>query len=210
MKAFHLLSSISNLAFHNSSVAEKPVTHLLSSISYLLSPICTLAALAATAARAANVLVEAETAVETEAPMVCVTNEVATGDVGHTASGGAWLSIPEKAGNPPKLEKGFAKFEVEIPSDGGWYLWARVLWDGECSNSFTIQIDDGAPFLFGEDTTFNVWHWVRYPVSRMAKPVTLSKGRHTIVFRNREDGVALDQFLLTTEKRYVPVGVAAP
>ena len=76
--------------------------------------------------------------------------------------------------------------------------------------SFTIQIDDGAPFLFGEDTTFNVWHWVRYPVSRMAKPVVLSKGRHTIIFRNREDGVALDQFLLTTEKRFVPVGIASP
>ena len=184
--------------------------YLLSPISYLLSPICTVAAFAATAANAATVLVEAESAIETETPMACVTNAVATGDVGHTASGGAWLSIPEKAGNPPKLEKGFAKFEVEIPSDGGWYLWARVLWDGECSNSFTIQIDDGAPFLFGEDTTFNVWHWVRYPVSRMAKPVTLSKGKHTIVFRNREDGVALDQFLLTTEKRYVPVGLVAP
>ena len=44
----------------------------------------------------------------------------------------------------------------------------------------------------------------------MAKSVTLSKGKHTIVFRNREDGVALDQFLLTTEKRYVPVGIVAP
>lgn len=164
--------------------------------------------LAATAAFAATVLVEAESAVEIEAPMALSTNAVATGDVGHTASGDAWLAIPEKAGNPPKLEKGFAKYEVEIPSDGGWYLWARVLWEGECSNSFTIQIDDGAPFLFGEDTTFNVWHWVRYPVSRMAKPVQLSKGKHAIVFRNREDGVALDQFLFSSEKRYVPVGIA--
>ena len=163
--------------------------------------------MAASAGLAATVLVEAEAAVETEAPMALYTNAVAAGDIGHTASG-AWLAIPEKAGNPPKLEKGFAKYEVEIPSDGGWYLWARVLWEGECSNSFTIQIDDGAPFLFGEDMTFNTWHWVRYPVSRMAKPVQLAKGRHTIVFRNREDGVALDQFLLSSEKRYVPVGIA--
>ncbi len=179
--------------------------HFLSIIFYPLSIICTIAA-----ANAATVLVAAESATETEAPMALVTNAVAASDIGHTASGGAWLAIPEKAGNPPKLEKGFAKYEIDIPSDGGWYLWARVLWDGECSNSFTVQIDDGAPFLFGEDMTFNVWHWVRYPVSRMAKPMALSKGRHTIVFRNREDGVALDQFLLTTEKRYVPVGIVAP
>ena len=161
----------------------------------------------ASACVAATVLVEAENAVETEAPMALATNAVATGDMALTASGDAWLTIPEKAGNPPKLEKGFAKFEVEIPSDGGWFLWARVKWDGECSNSFTIQIDDGAPFLFGEDTTFNAWHWVRHPVSRMAKPVQLQKGRHTIVFRNREDGVSLDQLLLSTEKRFVPVGI---
>ncbi len=198
------LSHISHFTSPIHTAAPQRQKYLLSIIYYLLSIICT-----AAASHAATVLVEAESAIETEAPMACVTNAVATGDVGHTASGGAWLSIPEKAGNPPKLEKGFAKFEVEIPSDGGWYLWARVLWDGECSNSFTIQIDDGAPFLFGEDTTFNVWHWVRYPVSRMAKPVTLSKGRHTVVFRNREDGVALDQLLLTTEKRYVPVGIVA-
>ncbi len=175
----------------------------LSAICSLSSIICITAA-----AHAATVMVEAESAVETEAPMALVTNAVAAGDVGHAASGGAWLAIPEKAGNPPQLEKGLAKFVVEIPTDGAWYLWARVLWEGECSNSFTIQIDDGSPFIFGEDATFNIWHWVRHPVSRMAKPVQLSKGRHAIVFRNREDGVALDQFLLTTEKRHVPVGIA--
>ena len=165
--------------------------------------------LAAFACLAGNVVFEAETAAGTEAPVVLETAP-AGADAEHTASGGAFLHIKEGAGNPPKLDKGFARFEIDVPATGAYRLWARVRWEGECSNSFTIQIDDGASFLFGEDTTFNVWHWVRYPVSRMAKPVALSKGRHTIVFRNREDGVALDQFLLTTEKRFVPVGIASP
>jgi hypothetical protein len=173
-----------------------------------LPPILVLA-LSAACAAAATVVVEAESAVETEAPMAAASCAApADTDVGHAASGGSWLSIPEKAGNPPALNKGFAKYEVEIPADGGYYLWARVLWGGECSNSFTVQIDDLEPVLLGEDMTFGVWHWVRHPVSRMAKPVTLSKGRHTVIFRNREDGVALDQFLLATEKRFVPVGIA--
>lgn len=155
---------------------------------------------------AAQVVIEAESAVETEAPVVRGTTP-AGAPAEQAASGGAYLFIKEGAGNPPKLNKGFAKYEVEVEKAGGYRLWARVRWDGECSNSFTIQIDDRPAFLFGEDATFNVWHWVRYPVARMAPLVKLSKGKHTIVFRNREDGVALDQILLTTDKRYVPVGV---
>lgn len=166
--------------------------------------------LAAIPAHAATVVLEAEAAVEVEAPMALATNSVAkqVADIGHTASGGAWLTIPDGAGNPPKVEKGLARFEVDVPASGGYYVWARVLWSGECGNSFTLQVDGGAPVLFGEDPTFGVWHWVRYPVSRMAKPIQLEAGRHTIVFRNREDGVAIDQFLLATDKRFTPVGIA--
>ena len=166
------------------------------------------AALAAASAHAAMITVEAESAAEVEAPMALATNAVPAADVGHAASGGAWLQIPEGAGNPPKLEKGFARFEIEVPADGGYYLWARVSWGGECSNSFTLQVDDAAPVLFGEDPTFGTWHWVRYPASRMAKPIQLAAGRHTVVFRNREDGVALDSFILATEKRFTPVGLS--
>lgn len=170
-------------------------------LSLLVSPLCLVAA---------PLVFEAETAVEIEAPVALVTNAVAGADVNHSASDNAYLKIPEGAGNPPKLEKGFAKFEIEIPSAGGYFLWARTLWEGECSNSFTIQIDDTPPFLFGEDQTFNAWHWVRYPVSRVAKPIQLTAGKHTIIFRNREDGVALDQFLLSSEKRFVPVAIVKP
>lgn len=167
-----------------------------------------IAATSAAVAQAAIITVEAESAAEVEAPMALATNAAPAADVGHTASGGAWLQIPEGAGNPPKLERGFARFEIEVPADGGYYLWARVLWGGECSNSFTLQVDDAAPVLFGEDPTFGTWHWVRYPASRMAKPVQLTAGRHVVVFRNREDGVALDRFILTTEKRFTPVGIS--
>lgn len=162
------------------------------------------------AALSSTIVFEAETAVEVEAPMALETPAASTAaDVLHTASG-TYLHIPEKAGNPPALEKGFARYEVDVEADGGYYIWARVLWEGECSNSFTVQIDFLPPFIFGEDMTFNAWHWVKYPVSRVAKPIQLSAGRHTIIFRNREDGVSIDQILLTTEKRKVPVGIEAP
>lgn len=156
---------------------------------------------------AGNVVVEAEAARETEAPVCTVTNAPAGGDIEHSVSGGAFLSIPEDAGNPPKLNKGFASYQVEVPATGEYRLWARVKWEGECSNSFNVEIDGRPAFILGEDMTFGKWHWVKYPVSKLAKLIKLEKGTHTVVFRNREDGVALDQFLLAPDKRFVPVGI---
>jgi len=135
-----------------------------------------------------------------EAPMEVVTNGVA-------GASGPYLEIPEGAGNPPKLNAGKASYTVEIPADAEYTLWARVYWEGECSNSFTVVFDDQPGMLFGEDSTFKKWHWVKYPVSRTAKPILLKQGKHTLTFHNREDGVCLDQILLSADKRFVPVDI---
>lgn len=129
---------------------------------------------------------------------------------GVSGASGAYLEIPEGAGNPPKLLAGKASFEFDTPEDGQYILWCRVWWEGECSNSYTVNIDDQPGFLFGEDATFKTWHWVKYPVSRTVAPIRLVKGKHTLVFHNREDGVRLDQVLLSTDKRFVPVDKETP
>lgn len=162
-----------------------------------------LSALTAVRASGVKICFEAETAELIEAPMVLVTN-------GIEGASGAYLEIPEGAGNPPKVEAGKAVFAFETPVDGNFILWCRVWWEGECSNSFTVQIDDQPAFLFGEDATYKVWHWVKYPVARTTKPLQLSKGRHTLTFRNREDGVRLDQVLLSADRRFVPVDIETP
>ena len=145
----------------------------------------------------------------TEAPLVVVSKDAVPAGSTYVrgASQGKYLEIPEKAGNPPKLEKGFARFEIELPADGAYILWARVWWEGECSNSFMVQIDDAAPFLLGENATYRTWNWVKYPVARMTPPIRLKQGRHVLVFRNREDGVRLDQIVLSPNKRFVPVDI---
>lgn len=157
-----------------------------------------------TAARAAGVKIcfEAETAELVEAPMVLVTN-------GIEGASGAYLEIPEGAGNPPNVTDGKAVFSFDVPDDGVFTLWCRVWWEGECSNSFTVQIDGQPAFLFGEDATYKIWHWVKYPVARTTAPLRLRKGRHTLTFRNREDGVRLDQVLLSADRRFVPVDIEA-
>ena len=156
-----------------------------------------------TQAAGAKICFEAEGSSALELPMAIATNGVA-------GASGAYLEIPEGAGNPPKVLAGKASFTFDVPDDGLFTLWCRVWWEGECSNSFTVNVDDQPAFLFGEDATYKIWHWVKYPVSRTVAPIKLVKGKHTLVFHNREDGVRLDQVLLSADKRFVPVDMETP
>jgi len=120
-------------------------------------------------------------------------------------SGTQYLEVAQGKGYPPNVVTGFATYPFTIAKEGVYYLWCRVWWLDECGNSFAIHIDDAKPFIFGEDATFKTWHWVRAPLR--LKQLTLAPGAHTITFRIREDGVALNQVLLTPDKAYVPVDV---
>ena len=151
----------------------------------------------------ARVCIEAESAVSIETPMALVTNGIA-------GASGFYLEIPEGAGNPPKRNEGKAAYPFELPEEVTATLWCRVWWEGECSNSFTVTVDNQPAFLFGEDATYKTWHWVKYPVSRTVAPIKLAKGPHTLTIQNREDGVRIDQILISADKRFVPVDIETP
>ncbi len=121
------------------------------------------------------------------------------------AANAAYLEIPQGKGNPPENPQGRAVLTVDAPTDGDYTLWCRVWWEDECGNSFTVRINDSPPFLFGENATYKTWHWMRYPVARTAKPITLKAGTNTLTVLNREDGVRLDQIVLSADRRFVPV-----
>ena len=158
-------------------------------------------------AQAASLCLEAESAGTLEAPVVKV--EAATPPAGITAvkgaSGETYLEIPEGKGNPPKVTTGKAAYTLQIPADGTYVLWLRVYWEGECSNSFGVQLNDGAEFSFGQDGTYKSWHWVKSPPR--IRQLNLKKGTCTLTLKNREDGVRVDQIVLTTQRRFVPVDI---
>ena len=61
-------------------------------------------------------------------------------------------------------------------------------------------MDDRRRVIFN-DPVEGTWHWVK------GDTFTLTAGKHTITIFNREDGVRLDQFLLTTDTALRPVGI---
>jgi hypothetical protein len=152
---------------------------------------------------------EAESATRVDPPMQSVSAaEAPSRDAARfaaLASGKGFIAVPQGKGNPPKVEGGEAELSFALDADGRQTLWARVWWFDECGNSLTMQIDDGPPFTFGQDSTFKRWHWVKAP-DRL-KQLDLKAGPHTLIIRNREDGVRVDQVLFSRDKRYVPVGI---
>ncbi len=166
-------------------------------------------ALAALPAVRADVTIcfDAVTATTLEAPMEAVAASNAPLDirdkVSKELSGGRYLEIAQGKGNPPAVEAGKAVYTLAIPEDGDYILWCRAFWSDECGNSFSVNLDDAKPFILGEDSTLKSWHWVKAPLR--IKQLTLTKGTHTLTIRNREDGVRLNQILLTTDRQVVPV-----
>ena len=120
------------------------------------------------------------------------------------AAGNRYLEIPEGVGKPPETG-GDAELSFDISEAGTYFLWCRVWWMDSCGNSLGISLDGATAFTFGQDATYKTWHWVRAPLK--LKQLELSVGRHTLKISNREDGIAVDQFLFTQERRYVPVGI---
>lgn len=151
-----------------------------------------------------RVCLEAETATAVVAPMRVAEAGMTNADFVPGASGGKYLEIPKDAGHPPAVTNGEARLAFAIDESGDYTLWGRGYWLSACNSSFTMQVDDGLPFTFGKDATFNAWHWVKQP-PRLK--MTLTKGPHALMLRNRQDGVKLDQVLFVLDKRYVPVGV---
>jgi len=154
-----------------------------------------------------NTLIEASSAAAVTAPMRLVDTsdkENAPKKIIAGAAEGKYLEIPQGVGKPPEV-KGDATLSFAVAKKGTYYLWARVWWLDGCGNSFGVSIDDGKEFTLGQDATYKKWHWVK--VKARLSQLNLEAGEHTIKISNREDGIAVDQILFTTNKRYVPVGI---
>ena len=120
------------------------------------------------------------------------------------ASGGRYLQIPQGAGKPPEND-GRARLQFEVRKAGTYQLWARVWWLDGCGNSIGFALNGSKSFTFGQDASYGKWHWVQAP--RRLQQLELEPGIDVLEISAREDGVAVDQILLTLNRRYVPVGV---
>ena len=147
------------------------------------------------AAQAANTKIcfEAEKPSSIETPLKKVTGK--TGKI----SGGGYLEIPWDRNETKGQGQAGYRFTVKQP--GTYTLWARSFWQNGCGNSILVSVNGGAPAIMGEDGTYGEWKW------RGGVRVKLNAGANTLILKNRETGVQVDQFFLCTDPDYTPVGV---
>ena len=147
------------------------------------------------AAHAANVKVcfEGEKPSSISSPLKKVTGK--SGKI----SGSGYVEIPWD-GNATK-GKGQAGYKFKAKKAGTYYLWARTFWQNGCGNSVLVSVNGGAAATLGEDGTYNEWKW------RGGVPVKLKAGVNTLVLKNRETGVQVDQYFLCTDADYTPTGI---
>ena len=111
-------------------------------------------------------------------------------------AGAGYLEIPWD-GNKLK-GKGQAVYKFRAPKSGLFTLWARTMWAQGCGNSILVSVNGDTPEIIGQDGTYGDWHWLR------GARVKLKAGTNTLVLKNRETGIKVDQFFLCTDTGYTP------
>jgi len=143
---------------------------------------------AAAAGSAEFILIEAE---DTTAPPDGVMKISPAND----ASGNKVLDIPLEAGKG----LGSAAYRLTAPA-GSYTIWLRAFWTDGCSNSIGCAI--AGKEVTVSDELLDEWHWLSSPVQ-----VELPGGPADLSLKNLEDGIMIDQILLTRDPRFVPHGI---
>lgn len=114
----------------------------------------------------------------------------------------------EKLPQGQKVAKDEVTYQVTIPENGVYYLWARVLWSTGCGNSFLFKSQGiTGEWVLGGDGTYDAMHWICLSDGNRPRALQLKKGKITFTLGAKESGTRADQFLLTTDRRYVPQGI---
>jgi hypothetical protein len=99
---------------------------------------------------------------------------------------------------------GLAAFEFEAIKAGRYHAWVHSYWRHSCANSCSLTVDDSNAYTVGQDAVFNAWHWVK------AGSYELDEGTHRLTILGREDGIRIDQVLMTNDKDFMPSGIFVP
>jgi hypothetical protein len=105
---------------------------------------------------------------------------------------------------------GDATQTINIPSDGTYRVWSRIMAPDTTNNSYYLEIDGTTCGVVVGDSaiTANTWTWVDYQAGTSTNKinVTLTAGTHTVRLLGKEQDVEVDRVILTTDTTCVPTG----
>jgi len=127
-----------------------------------------------------------------------------------TAGGGAYLYCKEGITNGPAQEDyklgnfydvhatsayTYVRYRFRVPAAGTYYVYGRM-WttDTHCSNNICVAVDKGGPQVGSMDNR-TPFRWIWTPMG--GNPVRLAAGDHFLHLFIHEDGIRLDQFVVS-------------
>ena len=112
-----------------------------------------------------------------------------TPDTGKNWTKGTWDDLN---GNAPML-----KYKVDITNDGNYYLFVNMSNPNNAGDSYFVAVDGGYKYIAvlsgGEQLGNETWYSEK-------KAINLSAGEHEIIIFAREDGLLINQILLSNDK----------
>ena len=125
----------------------------------------------------------------------------------HEASNGAYIEVTgehQSTSQPPV--DGHASFYVDVPVNGTYLLWGRVLAPSN-GDSFWLRIDNQRWIRWNGIQKGQGWHWEEVHDNlhnNRVLSLELQAGVHLIELAYREKATQLDGLLLTNDLNYVP------
>ncbi|MNR30977.1 hypothetical protein D3C85_1484580 [compost metagenome] len=114
-------------------------------------------------------------------------------------SGGAYMSIPETAGD--HVSSIWTEYGLDVTNGGSFDVWMLASGADNGSDSFQLSVDNGT--AVDAVITYNsgfVWR-------KAYTGLSLSTGQHSLKVIDREDGVKVDKIMLTKNTSHaVPAG----
>lgn len=118
-----------------------------------------------------------------------------------SASGGTQIWVPNGGG-----VGGSARYAFQAPKTATYYVWGRVYAPSGGDDSFYVSMDGSARTRWDTPRAVGgAWQWGRVPT-----PYELTRGAHTLVMDQREDGTALDRIVITDDATWQPLETWIP
>ena len=153
-----------------------------------------------------------------------------------TASSGSYVEVAAGRNSPstPPSEEGLARYDFQVPTQGTYRIWARVIAPTTADDSFWIRVSDleakqfGVPYVSrtGAWIKWNgmplgsTWHWVLVKAEGAGAPAEFPffpnddpnnppdpeamRAGHRLELAYREDGTRIDSFLLSSDPLFDP------
>lgn len=130
------------------------------------------------------------------------------------ASQGTYVKVIDRARDIDREpETDPAVYSFETSRAGRHVVWARVRVHSNRHDSFWIRVDSTEWIRWNGIEEGNRWHWVQVrDADRDGRPVAfdLAEGEHELMLAQREDGIAIDRLLVTTDWNYQPRDTGTP